>query len=180
MLSYPDNRLHLRGEVEVDPRSESDQAKDFSLPQEVARLGITDDPSCDETRNLDQENFEPILRFQDQGILLVEKGRLVYTGYQKSARKIIFLKNLSGDGRPVEMDIEEGHEDAHLQRFFVQETVFLTFPDMHDPAVGRRKDDVLKVGNLSPGIPEEIGDEQGDKDSQRHPDLPAQDSENHR
>src|SRR5512143_1516440 len=117
MLSHPDNRLHLRGEVEVDPRSESDQAKDFSLPQEIARLGITDDPSCDEARNLDQEDFEPILRFQDHGILLVEKGRLLYAGYQKSTRNIIFLQDLSRDGGPVEMDIEQGHEDAHLQRF---------------------------------------------------------------
>jgi len=62
------------GEVEIDPRSESDQTKDFSLPQKIPRLGITDDPSCHEPCNLNQEDFKPIFRFQDHGILLIEEG----------------------------------------------------------------------------------------------------------
>jgi hypothetical protein len=78
------------------------------------------------------------------------------------------------------MDVKQGHKDAHLESSFFQETVFLTFPDINDPAVGRGENDVLKVGDFSPRISEKIGDEQREKDSQGHPDLPPHDPKNNR
>jgi hypothetical protein len=48
---------------------------------------------------------------------------------------------------------------------------------MNDPAVSRGKDNVLKGGDFSPGVPKKISDEQREKDSQRHPDLPSHDPE---
>jgi hypothetical protein len=49
---------------------------------------------------------------------------------------------------------------------------------MNDPAIGWRKDDVLKVWDFSPRIPKKIGDEQRKKNSQRHPNLPTHDPKN--
>ena len=57
MLSNPDHRFYIDGKVEVDSRSETDQAKDFTHFQDIACLGIADDPPCHETGDLDQEDF---------------------------------------------------------------------------------------------------------------------------
>jgi hypothetical protein len=51
---------------------------------------------------------------------------------------------------------------------------------MNDPAVGRRENDVLKIGDFSPWIPEEISDKERKKDPQSHPGPPPQNSKDHR
>jgi hypothetical protein len=49
---------------------------------------------------------------------------------------------------------------------------------MNDPAIGWGKDDVLEVRDFSPGISKKISDEQREKNSQRHPNLPSHDPKN--
>jgi hypothetical protein len=48
---------------------------------------------------------------------------------------------------------------------------------MNDPAIRWGKDDVLKVWDFSPRVPEKISDEQRQKYSKKYPDLPSHDSD---
>ena len=86
LLANLDGGPDFEGEVEIDPRSEPDQSKDFTPFQEIARFRITDDPPCHNTRDLNQNNMIMVFRLYENDILLVEKGGLFGVGHKEFAR----------------------------------------------------------------------------------------------
>jgi hypothetical protein len=74
VLSNADEGFDLKREVEIDSRSKTDQAEDFSLLYGIPSLGITHNSACDKASNLNQENLETILCLKNESVLFIQEG----------------------------------------------------------------------------------------------------------
>src|SRR6185503_21241264 len=113
-------RLRSRVEIDVDARSEADEAVALPALESSARLDIAEDPPRDESRDLHAGHVLSRRRAQVQCIALVFERGFVERCVQEAASVIPPVDHGAIDGAAVRMDIEYVHEDADLQRVAVE------------------------------------------------------------
>src|SRR5579872_6592220 len=169
-----DHDARARRQIDVDARAEADEADALACGKKGARMSEAHDPPSDQACDLD--DAEPADgRVNDDAVAFVVLARLVEVSVEEEARVIDDLGDAAFDGSPIDVAIEDRHEDRHpLQgrhaeaelggrRGKASET---------DSAVGGRNDKVGSLGRDSRRIAKEIGAPQRDdeaKPAERRP-----------
>jgi hypothetical protein len=94
--------------------------------------------------------------------LLIFKGSLIVSRIKEFAAFVKNIKYTTVEWYPVDMDIENGHENTYFQHFFVK-MLLMGLPEINDHAISGSYYCVLIFGNNPFRISEEINDKQGKK-----------------
>lgn len=163
LLTCLHHNLRVGRQIEVDPRAESDQAEASPSDDVVVRFEPADDASGDETGDLDKSQFLALGSRDDRGAVLVLQGGLVTVGRIELALPVEDLFDLAGGGHPVDMDIEDIHENRDLLRLAVREPGIRHPFDADDLAVGGGHHRIFLIRDKSLGVAKKAEDEEGDE-----------------
>src|SRR5579871_1202191 len=115
LLAQRDVHTRRRIEVDVDARAEADETVALPAHELLARFGIAQDAPGDQAGHLHAGDVVAARGAQPQRVSLVLVRRLVQGGVDEAARVIPALLHPTVDRTAVGMNVEDVHEDAHLQ-----------------------------------------------------------------
>ncbi len=122
------------GEVEVGSGAEANHTDSFSRGDAIARFFPANNPAGDETRNLTNQDGA-LGGTQEPCLVFVTQIDLEVAGVEKFAGRVVGLFNRAGKGTAVDMDIEDGEENAHAAKLSETKTGVFRFIDTNDFAI---------------------------------------------
>src|SRR6185503_8824023 len=116
-------RRHPLRKVDINPGTETDHAETFARPYRLVHAYEANDTTRNEARDLHDRN--PSGRYRNhQRIAFVIETRLVQVGIEEFAGLIHDFFDLSGDGTPVHVAIENTHKYRNSRQRPVSEAEF--------------------------------------------------------
>ncbi|KRP33044.1 MAG: hypothetical protein ABS32_01605 [Verrucomicrobia subdivision 6 bacterium BACL9 MAG-120820-bin42] len=137
------------GEVEVGSGAEANHADSFSRGDAIARFFPANDSAGDEAGNLPDQDGA-LGGTQEPGLVFVTEIDLQVAGVEEFTRGVVGFFNRGGKGATVDVDIEDGKENAHAAKLPETKTGVFRFIDTNDFAI-RRTDQGERVGGGSSG-----------------------------
>ena len=167
-LALGNQRLGPFGQIDVEPRTEPDQAEPLAGADRLPLAHERDDSPRHQARDLDHADAS-VRRRDHQRIALIVLARLVELGIDKGARTIGDAVDPPRDRTAVHMAVEHAHEDRDPRQRPVAEPEFgrrQHLRDHRDAPVGRRHHDALAHRRH----PHRIAEEQRAPDGQHRAD----------
>jgi hypothetical protein len=116
------------GEVKVGPRAETDHSNALSGGDGIAGLLPADDPSGDETSNLTDQK-RTLGGTQKPGLVFVADIDFEVASIKEFASRVVGFFNRTCKGAAVDVDIEDGEENADAAKLPKTERGVLCFVD---------------------------------------------------
>ncbi|CAH1651816.1 hypothetical protein BOSEA31B_10697 [Hyphomicrobiales bacterium] len=156
-------------QIDVDARTEADQAEALAGRQRVALLDEGHDAAGNQPGDLHDAD-DAGGRLDRQRVALVVVARLVELGIEEEAGRIGDLGDAAGHRRAVHMAVEDVHEDRDARHRLGRQLELRRrqgLCDLADPAIGRRDHQPLPLRRDTDGVAEEIADP--DRDDRTDP-----------
>src|SRR6266545_1309437 len=115
LVSRRDQDLRVVGQKEIDAGAEPDHPDPLSAPEAFPDAGIEDDSAGEGACDLLERHAAPLRRERDAVLLVLRRG-LLSEGGREAAGGVLVFRDFSGDRRPVDVAVEDRHEDRKPPR----------------------------------------------------------------
>jgi hypothetical protein len=167
----------------VEPRAEADHAEALAASQALAFPGPAEDAARYQSGDLHRRHDGAVRQLEQKAVALVVLARLVEVGVEELARPIGDTPDGAGDRRPIDVAVEDVHEDRHPGARLRPE---LQLGRRHgldhrlDPSVGGADDQSRPARHDPVGVAEEDHHPAGERQQQPEDRLPEQPQQNGR
>src|SRR5258706_9167802 len=110
-LAFAHRHVPFGSEQDIDTRSEFDESDALAFIDDVAGLFITDDAARDQASDLFEDDARAFA-IDGHDVLFVGMAGGFFARYQELSFLIFDARDFSGDGRAVDVDVENVQEDA--------------------------------------------------------------------
>jgi hypothetical protein len=162
------------GKKYIHPRTIADQTDSVTTQDLIAGAVIEDNSPRHETRDL-LEGYSPERSIPDREVLLVLERCFVLEGRDLPARVVAVLDELAVDRGPIDVNVEDRHENADLFWESAPDHVRGRGTDLDDLAVGGGARSVRVEGTVSFRVAKEEECEDTQRDQQNADRGPAGD-----
>jgi hypothetical protein len=146
-------------EINIKARPKADQAETLSPADDVTFLNFANDPSCNQTGNLNRADRLSVLGFDEHRIMLIMRRRLIQIGGKKFSGIILNRFYSSLKGNPVHMNIKNRHKDADFHAGSLKKRAVVNHTRRNNFSIGRRNNATDIIRDNAIRIPEKITDE---------------------